>query len=208
MFRRALLTLIFVTTAFIVLFISITQSAQVRYSFNGPSSHEASVLGEKVVVDYHLPYPGSIRPDNPLWSLKAIRDRVWVLVTPKAERRAELDLLFANKRIISASSLFQDQKPELGLTVLTKAEKYLESAFYEEETARRAGVKTNFFLQSLNLASLKHREIIKDIVSIAPEDAKPELIKTEDYAKRIYQESKNALTEIGIEAPQDPFQEN
>lgn len=206
MIRQIPIVLTIVFLSFAVLFVSITQTAQVKYSFTGPTSGSTEVLGDKVSVNYHFPYPGRIAPDHPLWSLKAIRDRVWILITPKAERRAELDLLFANKRMVSADLLFKADKPELALSVLTKAEKYLESALIEEENARHGNVNTSTYLYSLNLASLKHREMIREMLENAPEDAKPEIIKTEDYSKRVYTESTNYLKELGIEATKDPFQ--
>jgi hypothetical protein len=206
MIRRFLIVLATILISSFILFFSIIQTAQVKYSFNGISgdAHQR-ILGDNVVIDYYFPYPGRILPDHPLWSLKAFRDRLWLVLTPKAERRAELNLLFANKRVVSSKILFQLDKPELAYSTLVKAERYLETAWKEEETARLKGVDTKNFLQSLSLASLKHRQVINEILDIAPEDAKPQIIKIEDKVKIIFQETKPLLLQEGVEAPKNPF---
>lgn len=206
MLKRLLVGAGVVFIAFGFLFISITQTAQVKYSFSENSNqNRAKVLGDEVLVDYELPYTGRIAPDHPLWSVKAARDALWLLVTPKAERRAELNLLYANKRLVSAKELFENNKPELAMSVLIKAENYLSQAQKEEEIARKNGVDTKAFLQSLSLASLKHREIIKEILEIAPDDAKSEVVKAEDFSVKVYEDTKNTLLSQGLIPPEDPF---
>ena len=207
--RRVLVVLTTIVLSFGILFISITQTAQVKYSFNGHSkTDQAKVLGEKELIEYYFPYPGRILPDHPLWSVKAIRDKVWVLVTPKSERKAELNLLFANKRLVSSNILFDEDKPELALSVLTKAEKYLEEALNQEEVARAKGVDTKSFLHELAIASLKHREIIEEIMSIAPDDAKPMIAEVREHSKKIFQSVLTSLGEVDVKAPDNPFDGN
>ena len=206
MLRHFLIVLATISISLFILFFSIIQTAQVRYSF-GPSSSGVAekVLEDNVKVDYYFPYPGRILPDHPLWNLKALRDRLWLLFTAKPERRAELNLLFANKRIVASKILFESDKPELAYSVLTKSEKYLEAALSEEEAARSKNVDTKAFLLSLNLATLKHREEIKEVLAIAPEDARPEIVKVEDKLKSLYEKTKNLLLDQGMMPPKDPF---
>jgi hypothetical protein len=102
--------------------------------------------------------------------------------------------------------LFENKKADTALPTITKGEKYLEVASKEEGVARSKGVDTTSFLTKLALASLKHRQLIEEsILPIAPEDARPEIVKTEDYAKNIYKSSRDALNSRGIVAPKDPF---
>lgn len=156
--------------------------------------------------DYVLPYPGRILPDSPLWFLKAGRDKVWLFLTRKPQKRAELQLLFADKRLVSARMLFEKDKPELGLSTLSKAEKYLEQAKASEKAAHDKGVDTNSLLLSLSKASLMHRfEIEENILKMAPSDAKPEILKLVDYPKKVFESSRNTLLDRGMEAPKDPF---
>lgn len=204
--RRIFLTPILVLSAFIILFISVTQTAQVKYSFNTPG--KIAVLGDEVLVNYNMPYTGRIAPDHVLWPIKAARDRIWILVTPDTLRKAELNLLFANKRVVSAKSLFMSDKPELGMSVLTKAEKYLEDSKKEVYVAIKEGESVNSFLHSLALATLKHRETIVEILQIAPDDAKPEIAREEEKSKRIFADARDTLSTLGEVPPKNPFDGN
>jgi HEPN domain-containing protein len=192
-----------------VLFTSIARTAQIRYSFRSPTtlSKNDKVLGESISINYFLPYPGRVLPDHPLWTIKVLRDKLWLLVSPKPERKAELNLLFADKRLVSAKMLFERKKAELAYSTLTKAEKYLERAYFMEMKARKKGVDTSSFLERLARSCLKHREVIEEILEIAPEDAKPMIIKVEgEYPNQIYEKVRDALFEKGLTPPENPFE--
>src|SRR3989344_251429 len=156
-------------------------------------------------VNYDLPYQGRIMPDSPLWPLKALRDKIWLFITTNSSRRAELDLLFADKRLASAKILFEKDKPELAFTTLSKAEKYLEEAMLQENENRKKGMDTSQFLERLARASLKHFEVMEGIMTIAPEDAKPKIVEAQSYAKKVFESSRDALNEKGITPPENPF---
>ncbi len=201
--RRFLGTLFVLFASTAILVVSVFSSARPKYAFDGPI-----VLGTKEVVeqiDYQLPYPGSILQDHPLWPVKALRDKFWMLFQTTDKNKIETNILFADKRVWAAKILFERQKPELGYSSLTKAEKYLEEASVVENTARQKDQNTNEILKRLATSSLKHVEISNEILLIAPEDAKPQIIKNQEYAKNVYRNSKKALTEKGIEAYKNPF---
>lgn len=202
---RRILVLTTILFSFVILFVSITQTAQVKYSFNEALSGQTAEIADSQIIEYYFPYPGRILPDHPLWTFKAMRDRVWLSITPSAARRAELNLLLANKRLISAKILFERDKSELAFSVLTKASKYLESALKEEETARARGVDTKSFLISLARASLKHREIVREIYDVAAADVKPEISKIEEKTDFIYMDLENVFRDENMTAPDNPF---
>ena len=104
--------------------------------------------------------------------------------------------------------LFEKGKPEVGYSTLTKAEKYLEEAGVQERENREAGVDTSKFLKRISLASLKHFQVMEELKAMAPEDAKPEIIQTQNYAKRVYEEAMNAINELGGTPPENPFDWN
>jgi len=209
MWRKITVVLPVLIIAFGVLFTSILRTAAVKYEFNGTSkinNQNPSVLGESDVnIDYHLAYPGRVLPDSILWSIKALRDKVWLMLTTNSNRKAELKLLFADKRLGSSKILFERNKPEDGFSTLTKAEKYLEEASNAEVENRKKGSNTSELLERLAKASLKHYEVMQEIKTIAPEDATPKIVETENYAKRIYERSRDALMEIGKTPPENPF---
>jgi len=184
--------------------VSILRSADVKYSFAGepsPSPDQA-----KIEINYMLPYPGRITPDSPLWSFKALRDKAWIMATFNSLKKAEIMLLMADKRIQQALALFESDKASLGVSTLTKAEKYLEEAKKQELVARGQRMNTGEFLERLANSSLKHRQITENILKIAPEEAKPEVAKTMNYSKKVFEDSRNSLIDVGKTAPANPFE--
>lgn len=191
--------------AFAILSISILQSTSISYSFTAQTS-ESSVLGiESPEINYQMPFEGKVLPDSPFWIFKAARDRVWFFITSSPIRKAELALLFSDKRLVSAKILFEKNKPDIAISTLTKGEKYLEIAVAEEVVARSRGIDTSIFLARLAVASLKHRQILENLMPMVPEDAKPYVTKTENYSKNSYNSAKDALNSKGLPAPINPF---
>ncbi len=210
MLRKLVVTSSVLIFAFGILFISVFRTAAVKYEFSESPDivldGTPQVLGEESIeIDYYLPFPGRVLPDSPIWPLKALRDRVWLWITTNPSRSAELKLLFADKRVAMSKILFEKGKPEIGFATLTKAEKYLEEASIQEQENRKEGNDTSDFLERIAKASLKHAQVMKEIVEIAPEDTKPGVIASGDYAKRAYENAKNALLEQGLEPPENPF---
>jgi hypothetical protein len=208
MFRKVAIVFSALLLAFGILFTSILRTASIKYEFSGQVAREdgPSVLGEKDInIDYFLAYPGKILPDSPLWFAKALRDRIWLFLTTNPGRKAELKLLFADKRLGSAKLLFEKEKAEVGFSTLTKADKYLEEASFKEQENREEGIDTSEFLRRLSYASLKHFEVTSEIIEIAPEDARPKIIETQKYAKKVYENARDALYEKDMEPPENPF---
>jgi len=209
MWRRLLVAASTVTLAFAILFISVFRTASVKYEFSNvrtPDNQTSMVLGdEDVNIEYYLPFPGKVLPDSPLWPVKALRDKIWLMLTTNPGRKSELMLLFADKRLGSAKLLFEKNKPEIGFTTLTKAEKYLEEAVAQEKVNSANGYDTTEFLKRLSNASLMHYQVMEEILMIAPDDAKPGVVSTQDYAKRAYEAVRDSLFEKELQPPETPF---
>lgn len=206
--RKYLYGLCAFVLAFAILSVSVLRTSFVisAYGYSTPSPKPVATQIPMPDVVYPLPYPGPILPDNWLWYLKAIRDRVQYLITTDPLKKAELNLLFSDKRLGASLTLFKDQKPDLGVSTLTKGEKYMEKAAKEERVARKSGENTKDFLVKLANASLRHRQIIEEqIIPLAPEDIKPGVVKAEDYSKNTYKSCRDALSSKGIASPKDPF---
>jgi hypothetical protein len=195
--------LIFVV-AFAVLFISIFESSVITYpSVTGSPSPSAGTNNPG--IEYPLPKEGNILPDSPFWKLKALRDRVWFEMTLSHLRKAQLALLFADKRIVMSQTLFERGESEIAFQTFTKAEKYLPIAVEQEKIARTQGTDTNEFLMQLTLASLKHREITEHLIQLAPESMRPLIVQTEMYANNTYETTKKLLESKGLAYPKNPF---
>jgi hypothetical protein len=205
MLKKILLVCGVFAFAFAILSISILESSSISYSFGGvpPAS---VVFGTGVVnINYELPYAGTVLPDNPLWNLKALRDKIWYAITISPLRKAELALLFSDKRLAAAQTLFENKKANTAISTLTKGEKYLETAVEDEKAASAKGFDTSEFLNKLATAALKHREVIESLMPLVPEDGKPLVIKTENYSKNTYKAARDAMYSKGLTVPIDPF---
>lgn len=182
--------------AFGILSISVFKTASPKFVFSAPAP-TATPTSKPISIDYQLPYPGKILPDNLFWPLKAGRDKIWYTFTFNSEKKAELALLLANKRLLMSKELFEREKPDLAFSTLTKSVKYL-------ETAQTEG-KSDDFLTKIATASLKHRQILREIMELAPADAKPEIILLDNKLRNIFKFAKESLNNKGLPAPINPF---
>ena len=204
MFKRV--AAIFGLTVFagLIFVVSVFRSAEARYVFTqtpSPSSNDQKSLE----IDYLMPFPGSISPDSFLWPVKALRDRVWLSLTFDPAKKASVLLNNSDKRIQMAQKLFEIGKPDLAVSTMTKAEKYLEEAVAEEKKARAQKIANYEFMQRLATSTLKHRQLLEEMLKIAPEDAKPAVVKILDYPKKLYEEAKNILLDAGQSVPKNPY---
>lgn len=137
-------------------------------------------------VDYYLPYPG-ILPDHSLYSLKMLRDRVWLFLTMDPVKKGELLLLFSDKRLGAGKALIEGGKTELGISTLAKGEKYLEQSIGQVEKARQSGKNAGALIGKLSGATLKHEEVLKELLIRVPEQSKPALQEALRYSQEGYQ---------------------
>jgi hypothetical protein len=195
------------TLAFLILVISIFRVAETHYVLS-QSPTKSAVKIKSLSINYTLPNPGKILPDSFLWPIKALRDKVWTALTYSPLEKANLYLLLADKRLIDAQILFEKGNPNLGMSVLSKGEIYLIQAQNEERIAYKSGVNTGTFLQKLAMSSLKHREVMDQIIETAPEDARPLISKTENYSKILYNQARDGILQASAVPPTNPFQTN
>jgi len=215
MFKKSILVVSTLLFACFILIASLLRASSTSYSFYEEENlsylqNLESKNGngeENVEIEYFFPYPGRILPDNSFYFLKALRDKFWFLLVANPNKKAEILLLFADKRLVSSRILFEKGKPNIAFSTLTKAEKYLEEASLKNEENRRTGLDTTSFDLKIATASLKHWEEIKNLVNLAPEETKPEMIKLILYPKKVYELSRDGLLSKNIIPPYNPFGE-
>lgn len=190
-----------IVLAIAILTISVFRCAGTRYAFTSSSpTPKPETIENKVEINYQLIYPGKILPDNPVWYAKVLRDKLQYLLTFNSTKKAELNLLYADKRLASSQILFEKGKVDLGYSTLTKSAKYLEKVFLNNPQDVQ-------FLLKLANASLKHREVIEEvIVPLSPEDLKPEIIKTKNVTIISYNKTSDILKSKGEQPPTNPFE--
>lgn len=135
--------------------------------FNTNQSQVINYEDQKVVYD--LPYPG-ILPDNPLYFLKAIRDKAIDILTRDQIQKARLYLLFSDKRVNMSILLSKKGKQKLATTTLSKAEKYFEPIPNLLKQSKTQGVSPpEELVFRLRLSNSKHREIIQSYIKTFPQ---------------------------------------
>lgn len=134
-------------------------------------------------VEYFLPYPG-ILPDHLLYPLKMLRDKIMGFVIKDPLKKAEFELLTADKRLGAGKVLIEGGKEKLGEETISKGEKYLEKALLTLEKAKNEGKKTEEILTKMEKATRKHIEVLEEILLKAPEQAKPGLRNALENAQK------------------------
>ena len=138
-----------------------SQNYQIAPLVEEEATEEGELVVEKKEVDYFLAYPG-VLPDHFLYPIKMARDRIWLWLTMDPLKKAELLLLFADKRLGAGKALVEGNKVDLGITTFSKAEKYLQRAANQERAANQKDKDTMNFVKKLYSASLKHKEVLMD----------------------------------------------
>ena len=154
---------------FLNLRIVAAESNSVATKSNSVATKSDLVATQEIVptppVDYALPYSGLL-PDNPLYFLKVTRDKIVNLLISDSLKKADFDLLQADKRIGAALSLFNSskknsKKAELIGSTASKAEDYFEKAIQKVKEAKKEGKETKDLAGRLNDSVRKHQELLK-----------------------------------------------
>ena len=135
-------------------------------------------------VDYALPYPGLL-PDNPLYPLKVARDRLILFLISGPLKKAEFELLQADKRINAAYYLAKKEreKDELVESTVSKAENYLEASLVDTYKLKAQGKDVKDISSRIYLATKKHQSIIKSLAQNAKGAAVSKLAEDEKRVK-------------------------
>ena len=162
-----------------------------------PLNEETNLVASEAAkkeVDYFLVYPG-ILPDHFLYPVKMVRDRIQLWLTTNLLKKADLILKYADKRLGAGRVLIEGNKIELGITTLTKAEKYFKQAVDQEKLAREKGEDTKSLLEKLSQASLKHQEVLLALKEKVAVDSRLEIEKALELLQQSQQQIKQAWME-------------
>ena len=158
---RNIFLLLFFCFAFVVSTTSVL--AQEIGILNSPATESAKVDAGTIGVDYQLSYPGLL-PDHPLYFLKTARERVMSFFISNPLKKAEFDLLQADKRVRSSEMLVAKGKINLAQSTFSKGENYFGESLNDIKQAKSQGMRINEFAQKLKYANLKHKETLSDII--------------------------------------------
>lgn len=114
-------------------------------------------------IEYNLPDPG-ILPDHPLYILKVLRDRIIIIFTKDRQKRINLYILMADKRLAMGQALVDRGKPGLGATTISKGEKYLLGAVGLLRELKKGGRTPDVGLVNKVVQSIaKHEEVVGEL---------------------------------------------
>ncbi len=122
-------------------------------------------------IEYALPYPGML-PDNPLYNIKALRDRIIEFLISTPFKKAEFYLLSSDKRFNSGYYLILKDKDDMGVLYISKSNNYMNMAIAEASKAKEPGVK---LLQTMKTSMKKHAQLIKDLEPKVDQENKTKL---------------------------------
>ena len=122
--------------------------------------------------EYTLPYPG-ILPDNPLYPIKAFRDRIVGFLISDTIKKTEFNILQADKRLQSGVLLFDNKKYKLAIDTISKAENYLEEARNKLIESKKQGKDVVNLKNKLQKSTGKHSEIIAALAKKSPKEHNP-----------------------------------
>lgn len=149
-------------------------------------SQQISLTQEK--IQYDLPYPG-ILPDHPLYVFKTARDKILEFFTRDNIKKAELYLLFSDKRVKMSQELAKKGKSKLAISTFSKAEKYFLSIPDLLKSSKEQGVSPNQdFINKLKLSNEKHTEILDQLVEDLPQGEQEGLAEIQSLNKQVTDE--------------------
>lgn len=142
-------------------------------------------------VVYQLPYPG-ILPDHPLYFLKVTRDQIQAFLTRDNVKKAQLYLLYSDKRLAMAQALEKKGKTSLALTTLSKGEKYfLKIPPLLGQASEQGASPTAEFVDRVKTSNSKHKEAISEMLQEIPQGSHEplnEIMKITESSEREMQE--------------------
>lgn len=139
-------------------------------------------------VDYELPYPGLL-PDSPIYFLRIIRDKTVSFLISDPLKKAEFNLLQADKRLNAGIYLFKKGKVSLSFSTISKAENYFEESLEKVKKARGEGMDVSDIERKLINSAKKHREELNSLEEKSPQSFKEgfgvQRKRVEEYIKII-----------------------
>lgn len=146
------------------------------------ANSENNISSNSANVNYYMPWPG-ILPDNPLFFIKTIRDKiVETLISNDHIKKIEFDLIEADKTIYESKLMGDKGKFYLAKKSALKGENYFTKLVTDYKWAYWYKVSIPKSLDNkINNASIKHRQVFSDLMQISNDKTYQQLI---DFSKR------------------------
>jgi len=177
-----LLRLMAVVMAVLILGVSMVRAREETVSVSEPGvGMGVSEMTEEGEVMYELPYPGLL-PGHYLYPLKMMRDRVVEWLTFDRDKKVELMILYADKRMAAAKVLLERGEEDLGVETGLKAMMYQERAISMIEEIKAEGENVGVWANRLERGTAKYRETWRGLVEKVSEKTRPRMDEYKDKA--------------------------
>lgn len=139
-------------------------------------------------VDYQLAYHGLL-PDNPLYFLKVLRDRLIDFLIADPLKKAEFYLLQADKHATAGVALFVKGKRRLAESTISKGENYFEAGIVKLSEAKKQGTDTKNLSERYTVSLQKHKELVTGLIRQSGGDVKKKLehalVRLKNFEKQV-----------------------
>lgn len=122
---------------------------------------------QTAIIAYDLAFPG-ILPDNQLYKLKVLRDKIQVFFIFDQKKKIEFYLRKTDKEILATAMLVEKNQIKLAGETALKAEHNY--TLLVSELLRLPRKPNSAFFQKLKTAALKHQEVLNDLLKKIPEN--------------------------------------
>lgn len=143
-------------------------------------------------INYNLAYPG-ILPDSPIYKLKVLRDKISKRFISDPKKKIDFYLLQTDKGLLAAAMLIDKNEISLAKQTALKAENNY-SLLTSELFKLQVKPGDNFF-KNLEIASLKHQEVLNSIIKRVPKSDKKDFQTVLYFSKINLQSVKNFIKE-------------
>lgn len=178
----------------VLLFLVYLPSYSYAQEEQASSSPKQAVTPTQTPIDYKLPYPG-ILPDNPLYFIKTFRDRLVGFLISDPVRKAEFDVLQADKRIGMGDLLVDKKKWDLSYSTISKGENYFQEAIDNAQLSKKEHKNVSATVRKLSASIQKHIQVTTSLVKKVPSQKKQEFISLEERAEELEKKVKLVLPE-------------
>ncbi len=132
-------------------------------------------------VQYDLAFPG-ILPDQPLYKLKVLRDKLQALLIANPKKKIDFYLRQTDKGILASAMLVDKNNIPLAQQTALKAEHNYTLLTYElYKLAERPNPE---YFKTLQTAALKHQEVIRLLISRVSENQRVPFEQVLEFSTR------------------------
>lgn len=170
--------------------------AAILFFFSVPALAQNS---NQEAADYRLPYPGML-PDNPLYKLKVLRDKIILYLTPDPFKKAQLHLQLADKTLLAALKVAEKNNLPLSLDTTFKGEHQITQMVDAIKRGVYSGRAIDKELvNKAHQAYPKHQQLLDGIIGRADLKQQEELMKIKEFSTRNNNELLKLEKELEIE---------